>query len=119
MKLVTGITDQPNQQLNVLLSDGSRVRLTLNYRVQQQGWFADFLWTKTNGGTFEIDGLRLVSSPNILHQWRELLVFGFMLTTDNLMDPTTLKAFASGTSKLFLLSTAEVAQIDAEVYPGS
>lgn len=118
MKRITGITDQPNQQFNVSLDDGSRLRVTFNYRVQQQGWFADFLWTKTSGATFEISGMRVVSSPNILRAWRDLLPFGLMVYTDSLGEPTTVKAFSYGTSKLFLLSATEVADAEANLFPG-
>lgn len=118
MKLITGITEQPNQQLNLVLPDGSRVRLTLNFRVQQSGWFADLVWVKTDGTTFPITGLRVCTSPNILRKWSELLPFGLMVFTDKMTEPVTVKAFALGTSKMFLLDAADVQQVEDNIYSG-
>jgi hypothetical protein len=118
MTIITGITDQPNQQTTILLPDGTRVKVTLAYRVQQSGWFYDLVWTKADGSTFTLNGQRVVTSPNLLHQFRNLISFGLAVVNDKNQEPVTLKAFASGVSKVVLLSAAEVAQITAAVFPG-
>lgn len=118
MTIVTGITDQPNQQLDLRLADGTRAKLTLNYRVQQLGWFADLIWTKRDGTTAQVFGLRLVTSPNVLRQFRNLFPFGLAIATDANADPTSDKSFASGISRLLLLEGDDVEQIETEVYPG-
>lgn len=118
MTIVTGITEQPNQQLTLRLADGSTAKLTLNYRVQQTGWFADMVWTRTDGTTFPVYGLRVVTSPNILRQLRHVIPFGLGVASTGNVDPTSVKSFASGISKLLLLDEADIARIEAEVYPG-
>lgn len=118
MTIITGITDQANQQFTVRPTDGTRVRLTLNYRVQQAGWFLDLLWTKANDTTFEVLGLRVTTSPNILRKWKDILSFGLSVVTDANMEPTEVKAFSGGTTKLMLLDAAEVEEIEELVFSG-
>lgn len=118
MTIITGLTDQANQQFTLRPADGTRVRLTLNYRVQQAGWFYDLLWTRTNGTSFEVNGMRLVTSPNVLRKWRDILTFGLSVVTDANLEPTDIKAFVNGTTQLLLLDSAEIEEVEQRVYPG-
>lgn len=116
MTTITGITDQPNQQFNVLLPDGSQARWTLNYRAQQAGWFADMVWVRTNGAQWALNGIRLVTTPNLLRQYQNLLPFGFAIFSEDNQDPTTVKAFSSGLAQLVLLTQAEVEELEAAFF---
>lgn len=118
MNIVTGITDQPNQQFDLQIADGSRVKVTLNFRVQQLGWFLDLVWTRTDGTTFPLYGLRVTTSPNILRQWRNLLPFGLAVITSANGEPVSVKSFSSNTSQLVLLDEADVELIESQVYTG-
>ncbi len=118
MTILTGITDQPNQQFSVTLPDGSSVRLTLNFRIQQSGWFAAFLWVKGDGTTWALNGVRLVASPNLLRPYRRLINFGFSVVVDSDLDPVTLRAFSSNAAQIVLLSDEDVHLIEEQVYPG-
>lgn len=117
MKLITGLTDQPNQQSVIVLPDGTPVDFTLMYRPQQQGWFYN-LSCDADAGPFELNGSRLVSSPNILRNYRNLVTFGLLILTLNNVEPIGQTTFIDGTTAVFLLTAAEVAQVEALIYPG-
>lgn len=118
MTIITGLTDQPNQQFTVLLPDGSRCKLTMNFRVQQAGWFMDLLWTRTDGTQFAANGLRMTTMPNLTRQFLYSLNFGFSVVTDDNLEATRVKDFDSGYAKLLLLDATDLATIEAQVFPG-
>lgn len=113
MTTVTGISSQPKQQLTLVLEDGSQVSVYLEYRPQQLGWFANFSW-----GDWIVNGLRLVSTPNLLHSWFKLIPFGLAITTAQEADPLNPTSFASGLSTMVVLNAAEVRLVNATSYVG-
>lgn len=120
MKSVTGITAQPNQASFIVLEDGSRAQLTLFYRPQQLGWFFNLSWPGNAAlpVPFTVNGMRLVSSPNILRQYRKLIPFGLMMFTIDQGEPMGQTCFVDGTADLIVLTAAEVLEIEATGFPG-
>lgn len=118
MKIVQGLTDNPNQQTSLALPDGSRATLVLNFRPQQLAWYFDLVWTRVDGTTLPIRGLKLVASPNMLRQYRKRLPFGLGLITLNDIEPTTQSTFIDGTSQMLLLDAVDVSNIEQRVFPG-
>lgn len=118
MKIIQGLTDNPNQQTSILLPDGSRVMLILGFRPQQLAWYFDLIWTRVDGSTFPIQGLKLVASPNMLRQYRKRIPFGLGLVTLNSIEPTTQSTFVDGTSQLLLLDAVDISTIEQRVFPG-
>lgn len=114
MTTITGISAQPKQQLSFVLDDGSQVSAYLEYRPQQLGWFANLAW-----GDWSVNGLRLVSSPNLLRQFRNVIPFGLALLTSNNADPLNVTDFSTATSVLVLLNAADVELVEASAYPGN
>jgi hypothetical protein len=117
MNIIQSITDQPNQQIVLTLSDGSAVTWTLYYREQQAGWFYDVAWNGVNPSWQRL-GQRLVTNPNLLRQNRNVIPFGIAVTTSNGFDPTTQDAFSSGYATAFLMTSADVAAIESKYFPG-
>ena len=113
MNQLTGFTDQPKQQATIVLADGSRAVILMQYLAQQTAWSVDVTW-----GTFSASGLILVASPNWLRQFREVIPFGLMILTAGNLDPTDQEAFVNGSASLFLLDPADVTAVEAAVYPG-
>ncbi|MGB8297056.1 MAG: hypothetical protein WCG85_16630 [Polyangia bacterium] len=111
MKLITGITDAPVQTFGLILEDGSKVSGTLRFRDQQTGWFLDVTY-----GTVVINGLRLVSTPNLLRQFREIIPFGLAFTMPAGADPFDLEAFSTGT--FALLEGTDLSDIENTFFPG-
>lgn len=104
MKLIQQITADPLQQQVLILPDGSGVTIQLYYRPNQYGWF--FNQISWNG--FLAYGIRITNSPDILYQFKNQLTFGIGCFSNANREPTQIEDFASGASKLYLLSQEEV-----------
>jgi hypothetical protein len=113
MNLIQGITDKPKQQTTIPLADGSGVSLLLEYRPNQRGWFYDLAWSG-----FELDGMRLVTSPRLLRAFRHLLPFDIAVLATANVDPLNQTDFADGTCFLYLLQGDDLDQIESEIYTG-
>ncbi len=114
MNLISGLTDNPTQTATLVLADGSRASLNLYFRPNQVGWFYDLAL-----GTFAVNGRRLVSSPNLLRQFRELIPFGIAVAGVANADPLRQEDLVDGTVSLYLLDGADVADVEAALYPGN
>lgn len=104
MNLIQRISSLPNQAHTLVLGDGSYAQLNLYYRPQQAGWFIEELAY----GDFLLRGLRVVNSPNMLHQFRNRIPFGLACFSDANREPYLQQDFLSGASRLYLLSSEEV-----------
>lgn len=113
MNTLQGITDQPKQSTTIVIADGTKATLVLEYRPQQLGWFYNLEWQD-----FVLNGQRLVASPNILRGYRNLVPFGLAVITTNGVEPLNQDDFANGTVTLILLDETDVADVEATVYPG-
>lgn len=108
MFLIKEITDDGKQKHTLLLDDGSQMTLLLEYKPQQFGWFI----TQLVRNDFTINNIRIVTSPNIFHQFKNQLNFGMACFTKDNTEPTQQEDFSSGQAKLYILSTAEVAEYE-------
>jgi hypothetical protein len=114
MTTVTGITSQPVQSSFLTLDDGSLVSISMSYRPQQYGWFADISW-----GDWAVTGMRLCAAPNILRQWQNRIPFGLALLTSDNSEPLNQNAFSSGFARLILLNSDDVASVNDLTYSGN
>jgi len=113
MLLVQHLTSDPLQQVSLVLPDGSTLFLELYYRQSQLGWFfTKIQWIRRGGAPFTINGLRVVNNPNILRQWKNIFSFGLACFTIGNREPTQQQDFASGQSKLYVLTTAEAQEYE-------
>ncbi len=106
MFLIQRVTSNPLQTQTLVLEDGSSVLLTIYFRPLQYGWFINEL----TYDTFTLTGMRIVNSPNMLNQWRNLLPFGLGCFSTANREPQLQQDFSSGASKLYILSAAEVTE---------
>lgn len=115
--ILSGLTDQPNQQYPISLPDGSTATLSLQYWPQQVGWYYDLSW---NGQTppWQLIGQELVTAPNILRQFKNIIPFGITVSTIDGLDPTDQEDFVNGTATMVLLNASDIASIESSVYPG-
>lgn len=107
MTLIDSITDQPNQKIGLILEDGSKISMSLIYRSNQQGWFY------TIEGVF--DNRRIVTSPNMLRAFRDILSFGLACATSDGYEPVFVDDFSTGRAKLYLLNAADLALVESEI----
>lgn len=106
---VNQITQDPLQSQSLILPDGTTIDMTLYFIQQQQGWFFNSL----SYGTFVLTGMRISNSPNMMQQYRNLIPFGIACYSANDREPSLIGDFSSGSSVLYILTSAEVAAYTA------
>lgn len=111
MNIISGIGSAPRQNISIGLPDNSSVELYLTYSPLQRGWFFDLVY-----GDFELNGFRVITGPNILRQYRNLIPFGIGILTPDNVEPTTATAFEDGTITMYLLTAEEVQQLEDDLY---
>jgi hypothetical protein len=109
---VINFTADANQNIVLVLGDGTSVNLTLNYFAGQQGWFYSFNY---NDGQFLVNNRRLVTSPNMLSQFKNIIEFGFAVTTSDGYEPIYIDDFVTGRAKFYILESSDVAVIEETV----
>ena len=107
MKLIQNVTADPTQQQTLILDDGTRIDFTMYFRPMMYGWFFE----KLVYGDFVLNSSRIVTSPNMLQQYKNVIPFGIACYTSDKQEPKLLQDFSSGYAKLYLLSAAEVIQL--------
>jgi len=112
MYLIDGLSDKPKQTQTIILPNGERATLYLEYKALQLGWFmsltyGDFVWTN----------VRIVNSPNIIRQAKNIVPFGVSCRVEDDQEPTLKTDFSTGRAKLYLLDEAEMEEF--EEYLGS
>lgn len=108
MKLAEGISSEPNQKHRLPIEGYDDCVMELVWKDTQSGWFASFSW-----GTWAVSGMRIVTSPNILSQWSNILPFGFSILTKSGQDPLTIDDFENSEAEFYILSAEEVLTIEA------
>lgn len=104
MYQVQQITNDTLQTQTLVLPDGTLISLTMYYRPMQYGWWINEIDYKT----FTLQGLRIVVSPNLLHQYKNQIPFGLACVTSLQREPTQQDDFSSGAFSLYVLSADEI-----------
>jgi hypothetical protein len=115
MYLIQQITNDPFQQKTLILPNGNSFVLQLYYMPMQLAWVI----SKLTYGSFTLTGIRVTNSPNILNQYQNQLPFGLACFSLGNREPTLQQDFSSGSSSLYVLSQAEVAQYQALLVSGA
>ena len=105
----------PFQRARLVLADSSRASMTLWYSTGQSGWFFDLEY----GDKFALSGVRLVSSPNLLRSWRDILPFGLAVLTKNKSEPLRQTDLSDGTVELYLLEGDDISYVEKEFFARS
>ncbi len=106
MFLIQQVTNNPNQKQTLVLQDGTSLTMTIQFIPMQYGWFI----TELTYQNFTLQGLRIMVSPNMLHQFRNQIPFGLACFSAANREPSQQDDFSSGAATLYLLSAAEVQQ---------
>lgn len=104
MQVIQQITSAPCQQQKITLLDGTTFQMTMRFVEMQYGWF----FTSIIYGDFTLNNLRISNQPNMMHQFKNQIPFGIGCFSLSDREPSQLEDFSSGSSKLYLLSAAEV-----------
>ena len=111
MYQLTQLGNDPKQEIEILLNDGSRVRFTFEYRANQLGWFFGIQYEGTN-----YQNVRLTTSYNILRAYRNWLPFGLRCDTADMEEPMDLNDFITGYATVYLLTRDDVQAIEGTYY---
>lgn len=101
------LSDYAKQAQTVFLPDGTSFYIELTFKPLQTAWFFDLTY-----GDRAIRGQRLVTSPNCLRHYHNLLPFGIACFSNSDRDPLFQKDFISGDIELYVLTQAEVAAFE-------
>lgn len=113
MLYINNLTADAFQNLTLTGIPGIQVSLNLSYRPRVQQWYADVGY-----GSFALQGLAVVCSPNLLRQWKNVLPFGLACLRTDGLDPYTINDFADGIANLFFLDSADVIAIEQTLFDG-
>lgn len=111
MKQIVEFSNDASQKLTIVNEDNSTFIFELQYSSLQQSWFYNLTY-----GTFSLNGKRLVSSPNILRQYQNIIPFGMAVYTNDGDDPFLINDLQSQRAIVYLLTAADVIQIESLFY---
>lgn len=110
MKKINELTSQPKQNHVFTLEDGTVINITFEYRSNQSGWFISFSYL-----TRTFNNRRIVNSPNMLRQFKDLIPFGFACTVTGGGEPTFKIDFESKRAVFYLLNEEDVQFVEDEI----
>lgn len=113
MKTINELTVEPKQNHVFSLEDGSVINVTFEYRANQIGWFISFTY---EGQSF--NNRRIVTSPNMMRQFKDLIPFGFACSTTDGGEPTFQTDFENKRAVFYLLNEDDVVAVESDIING-
>ena len=110
MNLVTGITDNPYQNLTLTVGDNETCNVKLYFAPTQYAWYFD--WEYKN---FSSKCNKINITPNALRQFKGRIPFGFMFYSEDNVPPFKIDDWTTRVS-FVVLDETEVEQIEQEVF---
>lgn len=107
MKILEGIRATGRQKLRTAAENGDTVEITLYYLPAPQMWKIDIL-----SGNFDLKGLRLSNSLNILVQYQNIISFGLAVLIRDGGEPFLINDFSSGRCLLSIITPDEVDSVE-------
>ena len=115
MTQITGLAASPNQTFSANdPNGGGPINMALHFRPRTQEWYIDIAFD-----SFVLNGLKLNRGANILSQYANNIPFGLMVITSDNLDPFLVNDMTSGRVSLLLLTSADVAMIQAAIMAGT
>jgi len=111
MRKITNITDEPKQSFDLILDDNTVYKFALEYNDLVQSWTYSL-----ENENFTVFGRKLVASPNILRQFKNIIPFGLFVESTDLLDPFNIKDFSTGRISIFILNETEVDELEDALY---
>jgi hypothetical protein len=109
MLYINKITNDPSQQMTLTGIPGVQIQMTLRFMPRIKRWMMGITYN-----SFSAQGLGVVSSVNLLRQFRNIIPFGMSCVTMNGLDPFTVDDFENQTANLYLLDSADVSTVESE-----
>ncbi len=102
MKTITSLKATARQYFKTPLATGQYVETTLRFLPAISQWVADVTYED-----FELTGMRVCNSPNILTQYSEIIPFGISINVADGGEPFMIDDFSSGRATFSILSAEE------------
>jgi hypothetical protein len=109
MLYINKITNDPLQQLILNGIPNLQITLQLQYYPRSQRWAMNI-----NDGVFQANGIAVVCGLNLLRQWKNIISYGITCIRPDGLDPYQLDDFQNQVANLYLLDSADVAQIEQQ-----
>lgn len=110
MKTINEFTSEPKQKHVLTLEDGTVINITFEYRANQIGWFMSLTY---EGRAF--NNRRIVTSPNMLRQFKNIIPFGLGCSTTDGGEPTFQEDFSSKRAIFYLLNADDVQGVEDNI----
>lgn len=111
MLLINSLTNDSFQNFNLTGIPGVQIQVLLKFLPRVQRWFMDISY-----GTFQANGIGVVSSPNLLRQWKNIIPFGIACINVNGLDPYAIDDWVNGASSFLLLDSVDVANVEQQFF---
>lgn len=111
MNQLTQIDNTPKQKIRMILANGKSVVLSFEFRPNEQAWYWGFTY-----GDVNIRNIRLVTSYNMLRNYRSWLPFGLRCDTIDSFEPMDLNDFTSQYATLYLLNQEDINATETKYY---
>lgn len=111
MKLITSLTNHPNQLHTLVLENNETATFRLFYCGRMQEWYYDLAYNNIT-----INGRKVVLTLNSLRQFRNNIPFGLAFFSDSSIEPFQIDDFSNGRVKMAILNKEEVAQVEEMIY---
>jgi len=111
MNLINKLNSDAFQKIVLTGNAGQRIIMNLRFIPTQDLWMADF-----ELDDFILKGILIVTSPNILRNYSNIIPFGILVTTTDGQDPRSVNDFESESALMYLLSSDEVQNIEGALF---
>lgn len=111
MQEITTLTTAPNQLHRLVLDNNETADFRLYFAARMQEWFYELSYQN-----FTLNGAKVVLTPNSLRQFKNILPFGISFYSESDIEPFQITDFGYGRVKMGVLNSAEVKQIEEEIY---
>lgn len=108
MYKINDILNYPLQTKILTLPTGEQLTITLYFVSMQNSWFIRELTYLD----FIARNIKVVASPNLLRQFKNIIPFGLLCSSSQGRDPQLMPDFFSGANALYVLSEEEVDNLE-------
>ncbi len=111
MKYLNKIQSIAYQRFFLTGNPGQRIIMTLRFLPSQEMWMMDIAYDD-----FKTNGIAIVNSPNLLRGYKNIIPFGISCNSNDGIDPHFIDDFATQRVNLYLLTAADVEEIEAGLF---
>lgn len=111
MKRITDLSSDAKQKFKIQIDGGSLASFEFWFSDNNIGWYFNLEYEG-----FKVNNLRLVTSPNCINTYKNILPFGLMCSTNDGYEPWFIDDFVKGRVSVFILTADEVELIQENIY---